>query len=146
MSKDDKTKLDGIADGAEVNVQSDWNQTTTTADDFIKNKPVAATQTTTGLMSKDDKTKLDGIADGAEVNVQSDWNQTTTTADDFIKNKPTIVTKLTAGTNISLSPTTGVGNVTVSTPLPTLPTSSGVYMLRVQVSGGTPTYSWVLYS
>lgn len=34
-----KTKLDGIATGAEVNVQADWNQTDNTADDFIKNKP-----------------------------------------------------------------------------------------------------------
>lgn len=39
MSSTDKTKLNGIATGAEVNVQSDWNQTTTTADDYIKNKP-----------------------------------------------------------------------------------------------------------
>lgn len=39
MTHEDKTKLDGIATGAEVNVQSDWNQTTTTADDYIKNKP-----------------------------------------------------------------------------------------------------------
>ena len=36
---DEKNKLAGIAAGAEVNVQSDWNQTTTTADDYIKNKP-----------------------------------------------------------------------------------------------------------
>ena len=35
----EKNKLNGIASGAEVNVQSDWNQTTTTADDYIKNKP-----------------------------------------------------------------------------------------------------------
>lgn len=35
----EKTKLAGIAEGAEVNVQADWNQTTTTADDYIKNKP-----------------------------------------------------------------------------------------------------------
>ncbi len=35
----DKSKLAGIAAGAEVNVQSDWNQTDDTADDFIKNKP-----------------------------------------------------------------------------------------------------------
>lgn len=35
----EKNKLAGIASGAEVNVQSDWNQTTTTADDYIKNKP-----------------------------------------------------------------------------------------------------------
>ena len=39
MSYSDKSKLDGIASGAEVNVQSDWNQSTSTADDFIKNKP-----------------------------------------------------------------------------------------------------------
>lgn len=35
----EKTKLSGIASGAEVNVQSDWNQTDSTADDYIKNKP-----------------------------------------------------------------------------------------------------------
>lgn len=35
----EKNKLAGIATGAEVNVQSDWNQTDNTADDYIKNKP-----------------------------------------------------------------------------------------------------------
>lgn len=35
----EKTKLSGIESGAEVNVQSDWNQTDNTADDYIKNKP-----------------------------------------------------------------------------------------------------------
>lgn len=39
MSSSDKSKLDGISSGAEVNVQSDWNQTDSTADDYIKNKP-----------------------------------------------------------------------------------------------------------
>lgn len=39
MSAADKTKLDGVEAGAEENVQSDWSQTATTADDFIKNKP-----------------------------------------------------------------------------------------------------------
>lgn len=34
-----KNKLDGIAAGAEVNVQADWSQTDTSADDYIKNKP-----------------------------------------------------------------------------------------------------------
>ncbi|MEE0871565.1 MAG: hypothetical protein U0L52_09400, partial [Bacteroidaceae bacterium] len=42
------TKLNGIAAGAEVNVQSDWGQTTTTADDYIKNKPSLATVATSG--------------------------------------------------------------------------------------------------
>ena len=45
MSSTDKTKLDGIEAGAEVNVQSDWNQTNTQADDYIKNKPTLPTIT-----------------------------------------------------------------------------------------------------
>lgn len=35
----DKAKLSGIESGAEVNVQADWNQSDSTADNFIKNKP-----------------------------------------------------------------------------------------------------------
>lgn len=41
----EKNKLAGIASGAEVNVQSDWNQTTTSADDYIKNKPSIPSKT-----------------------------------------------------------------------------------------------------
>lgn len=39
----EKSKLSGIAEGAEVNVQADWNQATSTADDYIKNKPSLGT-------------------------------------------------------------------------------------------------------
>jgi len=39
----DHTKLDGIASGAEVNVQADWNEATTTSDAYIKNKPTLGT-------------------------------------------------------------------------------------------------------
>ena len=35
----DKEKLAGIEAGAQVNVQSDWNQANTSAEDYIKNKP-----------------------------------------------------------------------------------------------------------
>ena len=42
MSSSDKIKLNGIAEGAEVNVQSDWAVTDTTSDAFIKNKPTIA--------------------------------------------------------------------------------------------------------
>ena len=45
MSSSDKSKLDGIATGAEVNVQPDWNETITTSDAFIKNKPTIPTNT-----------------------------------------------------------------------------------------------------
>lgn len=39
MTKEDKQKLDSIATGAEVNVQSDWNATS--GDAYIKNKPTS---------------------------------------------------------------------------------------------------------
>lgn len=37
----EKNKLEGIASGAEVNVQSDWNVTDSASDAFIKNKPTS---------------------------------------------------------------------------------------------------------
>lgn len=46
MSAADKTKLNGVASGAEVNVQSNWTQTNTSSDDYIKNKPVVTYTTT----------------------------------------------------------------------------------------------------
>ena len=55
--------------GGGSSVQSDWNQTDTTAKDYIKNKPTISEQ------------------------VQTDWNQTNATAKDYIKNKPTIIGK-----------------------------------------------------
>lgn len=39
MSATDKTKLEGIAAGAEVNVQADWNVSDSTLDSYIANKP-----------------------------------------------------------------------------------------------------------
>lgn len=60
-------KVDGMEAGANVNVQVDWNQADSTADDYIKNKPTIP-----------------------DAQIQSDWNQTNTESKDFIKNKPTI--------------------------------------------------------
>ena len=39
----EKTKLSGIATGAEVNVQADWNVTDASSDAYIQNKPTAIT-------------------------------------------------------------------------------------------------------
>lgn len=39
----EKNKLSGIAQGAEVNVQADWNVTDATSDAYIKNKPAIPT-------------------------------------------------------------------------------------------------------
>ncbi len=44
----DEAKLDGIAAGAEVNVKSDWNETDSSDDAFIDNKPTLADVATSG--------------------------------------------------------------------------------------------------
>lgn len=95
FTDNDKDKLDGIEAGAEKNVQADWNQSDSSADDYIKNKPANLVQDadyvhTDNNFTDNDKDKLDGIEAGAEQNVQADWNQTNSSADDYIKNKPTI--------------------------------------------------------
>ena len=113
----DKTKLDGIQAGAEVNVQSDWNQTDSSADDFIKNKPTIPTvPTKTSDLTNDGSdgtstyVEADDLATVATTGsyndlsnkptipaaqIQSDWNQTNTSAVDYIKNKPNIPTGVT---------------------------------------------------
>lgn len=45
MSASDKTKLNGIATGAEVNVQANWTETSSSSDAYIKNKPTIPTKT-----------------------------------------------------------------------------------------------------
>lgn len=47
MTAADKSKLDGIAAGAEVNVQADWSVTDTTSDAYIANKPTDLTDLST---------------------------------------------------------------------------------------------------
>lgn len=113
------TKLNGIAAGAEVNVQSDWDQTTTTADDYIKNKPTLATVATSG--SYNDLSNKPTIP-AAQVN--SDWNATSGVA--RILNKPTIPTATSDLTNdsgfitntvnnlVNYTPTTGLAEVATS--------------------------------
>ena len=134
-----KTAVDGILEGAQsgyetlaalytlaaskdANVQSDWNETDTDDDAYIKNKPtlgslaalseVAEANLASALATKINgkvdavsgkdlssndftdalKTKLEGIAAGAEVNVQADWDETSSSSDAFILNKPTLGT------------------------------------------------------
>lgn len=61
ITTEQTNKLSGIAEGAEVNVQADWNQTNNTTDDFIKNKPTIPT-----------------AADGSETKVTAGTNMTVT--------------------------------------------------------------------
>ena len=64
----DETKLDGIAAGAEVNVQSDWNAVS--GDAFIANKPTlgtAAAQNTTAFATAAQGTKADTAVQPAAI-------------------------------------------------------------------------------
>ena len=85
----DATKLSGIATGAEVNVQSDWNATIPGLDSFINNKPTLAPS-------------------NAEQNVQSDWNATT--GDALILNKPDTLRKYSSVSYVSSSRDMVVGD------------------------------------
>lgn len=48
FTEEDKSKLDGIASGAEVNVQADWSETNPNSDAYIKNKPTNLSAFTNG--------------------------------------------------------------------------------------------------
>ena len=67
----EKTKLAGIAAGADVNVQSDWNQGNDAADDYIKNKPANLVQDasyvhTDNNFTNAEKAKADGAIQSTE--------------------------------------------------------------------------------
>lgn len=71
MSSSDKTKLNGIASGAEVNVQSDWNVTDSSSDAFIKNKPTIPSAVTESTVSGWGFTKNAGTITGVKMNGSS---------------------------------------------------------------------------
>lgn len=136
---DEKNKLAGIASGAEVNVQSDWNQTSTSADDYIKNKPVAATIEKDGLMSAADKTKLDGIAEGANA-----YTLPAATAQTLGGVKIGSNISLADGGVISINKT----NVTTAlgyTPLESVDTSNFVTLSGTQTIAGKKTFRDIIY-
>lgn len=65
----EKTKLAGIQEGAEVNVQSDWEEADTSSDAFILNKPTIPTnnnQLTNGMGYQTESQVNDLIADALE--------------------------------------------------------------------------------
>ena len=66
FTRTEQVKLEGIEEGAEVNVQSDWDAVD--GDAFIRNKPGLASNTENGFMSSSDKTKLDTVEAGAQPN------------------------------------------------------------------------------
>lgn len=95
LSKNDFTdelldKLNDIAPSAEVNVQSDWNETNSAADSFIKNKPTIP-----------------------EAQVQSDWEESDSAEPSYIKNKPQNLS-IVGGEGISVTESQGNLEISVS--------------------------------
>ena len=90
-----KDKIDSVQQISET--QADWSQTTSSAVDFIKNKPNLATVATSG--SYNDLSNKPTIP---AAQIQSDWTQTDNTKKDFIKNKiPIWITSGSADDNMS---------------------------------------------
>ena len=120
MSSADKIKLNGIAAGAEVNVQSDWNQTSTTSSDFIKNKP-------TSLAAS-----LGGAAESLVTTGQKyTWN-----------NKGSVSSVgITAGSGLSVTggPITSSGSITVAHSNSVTSSTKGGVIAPVVETGSIPT-------
>ena len=121
----EKTKLSGIATGAEVNVQADWAESNSLRDSFIRNKPNIPTNTQTidddfildlaqPSRGTQDRGKFLGTSETnqnalallpaplGEQNVQADWNETDSVNDAYIRNKPNIEPPRTAGDGLNL--------------------------------------------
>ena len=72
-------------------IQSDWDQTDTSAVDYIKNKPtIPAAQVNADWNAESGVAQILNKPTIPAAQIQSDWNQTDTSALDYIKNKPTI--------------------------------------------------------
>jgi hypothetical protein len=114
MTGADKTKLDGIAAGAQVNVATNLGYTTAASNGTVTSSTgtnatlPAATTSLAGLMTGADKTKLDGIAAGAQVNVATNLGITAGTT------AGPIVTSST-GTNATLPTATASASGVVTT-------------------------------
>lgn len=90
MTAAEHTKLANIAAGAEVNVQPDWGQTNTSADDYIKNKPNLATVATSG--SYNDLSNKPTIPDTSALATKSEVQQGLSSKQDTLKSTDTLMT------------------------------------------------------
>ena len=82
MSSTDKSKLDGITAGAEPNVQADWNEADSTADDYIKNKPtiptVDQTYSSSSTNAQSGTAVASAVSGKADASDLDDWTATST--------------------------------------------------------------------
>ena len=152
MTAADKTKLDSIAEGAEVNVQANWTQTTSTADDYIKNKPTipSANSTATNI-------KMDGTQSAGSLTTfaKADHVHPTDTsraplASPALTGTPTAPTA-SAGTNTTQIATTAFVSSAISTAITGAVAYQGTVPITGQTGGFAPTnttagWYWIVQS
>lgn len=153
MSATDKSKLDGIASGA--NAYSLPTATSSTLGGIkvgtnlsISDGVLSATNTTysaattsaNGLMSSSDKTKLDGIATGAQVN-QNAFSNVTVGSTTIAADSTTDTLTIAAGSNITLTPDATNDKITIAATNTTYSTgtSSTAGLTKLYTGTGTNT-------
>lgn len=99
MSAADKTKLNGIATGAEVNVQSDWSVTDTSSDAFIKNKPTIPTVNNGTLTIQKNGTNVQTFTANQSTNATANITVPTTVAE--LSDASTYVTQNSLATQLA---------------------------------------------
>lgn len=83
MGIGDRTKLDGIGEGAQANVATNLGVTRASTDVTVSSSTGgdvtlgSATVSLAGVMTADDKSKLNGVSAGAQVNVGTDLSYST---------------------------------------------------------------------
>lgn len=124
------TKLNGIEAGAEVNVQADWNVSSSSSDAFIKNKPSIPSKTSDLTNDNDfvedasyvhtdnnytttEKNKLSGIATGAEVN-QNAFSKVKVGSTNVEADSKTDTLEIAAGSNVTITPDATNDKITIA--------------------------------
>ena len=134
------SKLATIAQGAEVNVQSDWTEADSTSDSYIMNKPNLATVATSGDYTDLDNTPT--LATVATSGAYSDLtgtpslaNVATSGAYSDLSGTPTLASVATSGAYSDLS-----GTPTIPTAVSDLNNDSG-FVTASYVDGSTENYT-----
>lgn len=102
----EKSKLAGIAAGAEVNVQSDWNVADTSSDAFIKNKPTIPTVNNGTLTIQKNGTNIQTFTANSSKNVTANITVPTKTSD--LTNDSGFIDEISTITNARIDEIMGV--------------------------------------
>lgn len=123
-------------------VQADWEQSDSTALDFIKNKPTITPQVQADW-DEDDSTALDFIKNKPTITPQeqADWDEDDPDSVSYIQNKPTIPPSVTVDDALSMTSVNPVQNKVITSKLSTVlgvPTDPGEQPINFSFSQPIP--------